>query len=111
MDADLQLGYAWRGWISQRALQLQRKLRGSTGHFLRKALYGNQWILRDEDTWEALTVATFSHDPTGREHRLDRFMGVEQGQFFLSHGGFAEGFTPYGTRFERPGGGKPPAWP
>jgi hypothetical protein len=84
---------------------------GSTGHFLRKALYGNQWILRDEDTWEALTVATFSHDPTGREHRLDRFMGVEQGQFFLSHGGFAEGFTPYGTRFERPGGGKPPAWP
>ena len=38
-------------------------------------------------------MATFSHDPTGREHRLDRFMGVEQGQFFLSHGGFAEGFT------------------
>ena len=84
---------------------------GSTGHFLRKALYGNQWILRGEDTWEALTVTTFSHDPTGREDRLDRFMGVEKGQFFLSHGGFVDGFTPYGTRFERPGGGKPPVWP
>jgi len=84
---------------------------GSTGHFLRKALYGNQWILRGEDTWEALTVATFSHDPTGREHRLDRYMGVEQGQFFLSHGGFVEGFTPYGARFERPGGGQAPTWP
>jgi hypothetical protein len=84
---------------------------GSTGHFLRKALYGNQWILRGEDTWEALTVATFSHDPTGREHRLDRYMGVEQGQFFLSHGGFLEGFTPYGARFERPGGGQAPTWP
>ena len=46
--------------------------------------------------WIELTTASFSHDPTGRSDRLDRFMGVEEGQFFLSHGGFVEGFTKYG---------------
>ena len=38
----------------------------------------------------------------------DRFMGVENGQFFLSHGGFIEGFTPFGQKFPRPATGKPP---
>lgn len=46
---------------------------------------------------EELTTASFSHDPTGKAARLDRFMGVEDGRFFLSHGGFVEGFTPYGV--------------
>ena len=35
-------------------------------------------------------------------------MGVENGQFFLSHGGFVEGFTKYGETFLRPATGKPP---
>ena len=36
-------------------------------------------------------------------------MGVEDGQFFLSHGGFVNGFTPYGEQFTRPpSGGQPP---
>ena len=94
--------------ISQRALQLS-ETRGER-HFLRKALYGNQWILRDEDTWEALTVATFSHDPTGREHRLDRFMVWNKAAFPESRR-LCGGIHPCGTRFERPGKGKPPAWP
>jgi Domain of unknown function (DUF3472) len=81
---------------------------GDTGNVVRKALYGNQWIQTSDGAWTELTRATFSHDPTGKAARLDRFMGVEGGQFFLSHGGFVDGFTKYGTPFARPGGGMPP---
>lgn len=81
---------------------------GSTGHVVRKALYGNQWICTDTGEWKELTTARFSHDPTGKEDRLDRFMGVEGQQFFLSHGGFIEGTTEYGAPFERPAGGQVP---
>lgn len=82
--------------------------RGSTGHLRRKALFRNQWIKLADGTWQELTRARFSHDGTGKADRLDRFMGVEDGAFFLSHGGFVEGFTEYGTEFERPAGGGPP---
>ena len=75
---------------------------GHNGHLLRKALYGNQWILDSKGEWREQTTAKFSHDPTGKKDRLDRFMGIEQGQFFLSHGGFLNGFTEYGTVFQRP---------
>lgn len=81
---------------------------GANGHLLRKALYGNQWVRTAKGEWIELTTATFSHDPTGRADRLDRFMGLEKGQFFLSHGGFVPGFTKYGERFERPATGTPP---
>lgn len=81
---------------------------GSSGHLRRKALYGNQWLQTAEGAWVELTEARFSHDPTGKEDRLDRFMGVENGQFFLSHGGFVEGSTPYGTAFQRPATGQAP---
>ena len=82
---------------------------GSNGHVLRKALYGNQWIRSAEGRWVELTTAGFSHDPTGKADRLDRFMGVESGQFFLSHGGFVPGFTKYGEKFTRPAEGKEPS--
>ena len=81
---------------------------GSTGHRVRKAQYGNQWILTDGGTWMELTAATFSHDLTGKADRLDRYMGVEGGEFFLSHGGFLPGFSRYGERFERPPTSQPP---
>jgi len=74
---------------------------GSTGHVRRKALYGNQWIRTADGEWTELTKATFSHDQTGKKDRLDRFMGVEGNQFFLSHGGFVPGFTKFGAPFER----------
>lgn len=74
---------------------------GQNGHLQRKALYGPQWIADADGKWTELTTAKFSHDPTGKEQRLDRFMGVEKGRFFLSHGGFVEGSTPYGTPFTR----------
>ncbi len=81
---------------------------GSTGHLRRKALYGPQWIRTDKGGWREITEASFSHDPTGKSARLDRFMGVENGRFFLSHGGFVEGFTKYGEKFTRPATNMPP---
>lgn len=81
---------------------------GANGHLRRKALYGNQWIRTPTGDWRELTTATFSHDQTGRADRLDRFMGLEKGEFFLSHGGFVAGFTKYGEKFERLAIGTPP---
>jgi hypothetical protein len=81
---------------------------GSNGELRRKALFGNQWFRTADGKWHEQTTATFSHDPTGKADRLDRFMGVEDGQFFLSNGGFIPGFTKYGTLFTRPGTGQPP---
>jgi len=82
---------------------------GNNGNLRRKALYGSQWIRLADGTWQELTTATFSHDATGKENRLDRFMGVERGSFLLSHGGFVPGFTTSGTAFTRPATGTPPA--
>jgi hypothetical protein len=84
---------------------------GATGHLQRKAVFGNQWILAETGEWRELTTARFSHDRTGREDRLDRFMGIEDGRFFLSHGGFIDGFTKAGETFMRPPAGRPPTIP
>ncbi len=86
---------------------------GNNGQLRRKALYGNQWIQTADLKWSELTNAAFSHDATGRADRLDRFMGVEQGDFFLAHGfvapdGLSEGNTQFGKSFDRPAAGKPP---
>jgi len=81
---------------------------GSNGELRRKARFGNQWFRTADGQWHEQTTATFSHDPTGKADRLDRFMGVEDGQFFLSNGGFIPGFTKFGKLFTRPGNGHPP---
>jgi hypothetical protein len=81
---------------------------GANGNLVRKALYGNQWIQADTGQWLELTEANFSHDPTGKADRLDRFMGVTDSQFFLSHGGFIPGFTKYGEKFSRSSSGQEP---
>src|SRR5262249_3102021 len=103
---------SWRaprdgGWL-RGLYSFSENFDGNNGHLARKALYGNQWLRTDEGVWQEVTKATFSHDPTGRTDRLDRFMGIENGQFFLSHGGFVPGFTKYGEKFERPGHDQPP---
>ena len=82
---------------------------GSNGHLRRKALFGNQWLRTEQGQWLEVPTASFSHDGTGKADRLDRFMGVENGQFFLSQGGFIPGFTKYGEKFTRPATGKAPA--
>jgi hypothetical protein len=95
------------GWL-KRPHSFSENFWGSNGHLVRKALYGNQWIRTDQGQWVEITTASFSHDPTGQADRLDRFMGVENGQFFLSHGGFVEGFTAFGEKFTRPATGQRP---
>jgi hypothetical protein len=103
---------AWKtpkegGWL--RGLHgFSENFSGSSGHVVRKSLHSNEWILTDDGKWIELTKASFTHDETGKSIRLDRFMGVENGSFFLSHGGFSEGFTSYGTAFTRPANGGPP---
>ena len=81
---------------------------GENGQLRRKALYGNQWLRTADGQWHEQTTATFSHDPTGKADRLDRFMGIEDGQFFLSTGGFMPGSTKFGELFTRPPTGRPP---
>lgn len=80
---------------------------GSNGHLQRKALFGPQWIADASGKSTELVEAKFSHDPTGKANRLDRFMGVESGRFFLSQGGFVDGFTKYGEAFTRPASSAP----
>lgn len=81
---------------------------GDNGHLRRKALYGSQWIQNADREWSELNTATFSHDGTGKAARRDRFMGVENGKFFLSHGGFGPGYSRFGEKFTRPESGKVP---
>ena len=82
---------------------------GANGHLPRKALYGPQWYRTADGQWHEILTATFSHDATGKADRLDRFMGVEGGRFFLSHGGFIPGRTKFGDPFTRPAASKPPS--
>jgi hypothetical protein len=81
---------------------------GSNGHLRRKALYGPQWYRTADGLWHEIASASFSHDGTGKADRLDRCTGVENGRFFLAHGGFLPGFTKYGETFTRPPSGTPP---
>jgi hypothetical protein len=104
---------SWRapkegGWL-RGTHSFSENFGGSNGHLLRKARYGNQWIRTPENKWVELTNAKFSHDPTGRADRFDRYMGVENGEFFLSHGGFVDGFVKYGDMFTREKTGKSPS--
>ena len=56
-----------------------------------------------------MTTAGFSHDGTGQTDRLDRFMGIENDEFFLSNGGFIPGFTRSGEKLTRRATARPPA--
>jgi hypothetical protein len=103
---------SWRapqdgGWL-RGLYSFSENFGGSNGHLPRKALYGNQWLRSEEGKWQELTTASFGHDGTGKSDRLDRFMGIEKGEFFLSHGGFLPGFTKSGESFTRVATGKPP---
>ncbi len=82
---------------------------GDNGLLNRKARFGNQWLRTADGEWHEVTTAKFTCDPTGKADRFDRFMGVENGQFFLSTGGFGPGFTPFGELFNRPATGKAPS--
>jgi len=94
----------------RRLYSFSENFAGQNGHVPRRAQYGNQWLRTADGEWQEITKATFSHDVTGKADRLDRFMGLtDDGQFFLSHGGFLDGFTEYGEPFTRAPSGRSPA--
>ncbi len=103
---------SWRapkdgGWL-RGLYSFSENFGGSNGHLRRKALYGRQWIRTSSGEWQELTTARFTHDGTGKADRLDRFMGLENGRFFLSHGGFVDGYSKSGERLSRPPASRPP---
>jgi hypothetical protein len=76
---------------------------GETGHLLRKACFGNQWIRLKNKTWKELTKGHFSVDATGGAgHRLDYGGGVtEDNKFYLQNGGFFNNNSTPGAYFNR----------
>ena len=103
---------AWRapregGWMRS-LYSFSENFVGANGQLRREARYGNQWIRTAAGEWRELTRAAFSHDATGKADRLDRGMGLVEGQFFLRHGGYEPCFTAAGTEFTRPATGRPP---
>jgi hypothetical protein len=75
---------------------------GTNGHKMRKAYFGNQWIVTSEGKWIELNNCIFSHDPTGNVDRKDYGAGVGNGSFYLFNGGFVPGTAKYNDRFTRP---------
>lgn len=83
---------------------------GVNGQLYRKALFGNQWIQRENGSWKELTQSTFSYDATGKAgDRIDYGGGVENEKFYLWNGGFQKANAVYGQVFERTAAGKRPA--
>ncbi len=82
---------------------------GVNGQLYRKALFGNQWVQRENGSWKELTQSTFSYDATGKAgDRIDYGGGVENGNFYLWNGGFQKANAEYGQLFERTATGKRP---
>jgi len=75
---------------------------GTNGHKMRKAIYGNQWIITNTGEWIELNKCSFTHDPTGKTERVDYGAGVENGNFYLFNGGFVPGTAKYRDSFTRP---------
>lgn len=74
------------------------------GHINRKAYYTNQWARTVDGKWIPVTGARFTCDATGHQRqRLDYAGGVEGENFFLSMGGFFDGFLKSGTGLVRTG--------
>lgn len=74
------------------------------GHINRKAYYTNQWARTVDGKWIPVTGARFTCDATGYQiQRLDYAGGVEGENFFLSMGGFFDGFLKSGTGLVRTG--------
>jgi len=82
---------------------------GTSGDLERKTFFGNQWILNTKGEWIELTSAKFSYDATGHAgDRIDYSAGVENGNFYLSNGGFIQPNIKYGAMIERAATGKSP---
>lgn len=81
----------------------------STGHFTRKAYYGNQWVKNRKGEWRPLTSMTFTADATAMKgYRLDYAGGAVDSMFFLQHCGFFNDQTTLRERFSRTVKSSPP---
>ncbi len=67
---------------------------GSNGDERRVCGFGNGWVRTHTGRWIALDQARFTHDGHGKEQRLDRSAGVQDGRFYLANGGFVDDATP-----------------
>lgn len=77
---------------------------GVNGQLQRRALFGNQWIQRENGQWVELTKSSFSYDATGKAgDRIDYGGGTAaDGRFYLWNGGFQPANAKYGDLFTRP---------
>ncbi len=82
---------------------------GNNGQLQRKALFGNQWVQKENGQWVPLTMATFSYDGTGRSYdRIDYGAGVVGGDFYLWNGGFQKANVKYGDTLLKTASDKKP---
>ena len=83
---------------------------GNNGDLLRRAEFGNQWIVLEGGATRELSTARFTCDATGKAgDRIDFAAGPTQGgKFFLQHGGFVDNGVKFGDTFVRPMTGKLP---
>ncbi len=82
---------------------------GVNGQLQRKALFGNQWVQRENGQWIELTKSTFSYDATGKAgDRIDYGGGVNDGKFYLWNGGFQPANAKFGDVFTRPAANQRP---
>jgi FKBP-type peptidyl-prolyl cis-trans isomerase len=83
---------------------------GVNGQLQRKALFGNQWIQKENGQWVELTKSTFSYDATGKAgDRIDYGAGVTDGKFYLWNGGFQQANAKFGDELNRPATNQRPA--
>ncbi len=76
---------------------------GVNGQLQRKALFGNQWIQKENGQWLELTKSSFSYDATAKAgDRIDYGAGVNDGKFYLWNGGFQPANAKFGDVFNRP---------
>ena len=75
---------------------------GANGQLQRKAYFGNQWIQRENGSWQELTQSSFSYDATGKAgDRIDYGGGEKDGRFYLWNGGFQTPTAKFGQVFTR----------
>lgn len=74
-----------------------------TGHIVRMARFGNQWIRDCQENWHEITAAELTGDATSKRNRQDFAGGVVEKDFFLRHCGFFNESVRLNQNFERCG--------
>lgn len=115
---------AWKHLVTFRTLAGARRLERfysfiedfrrdtASAREVRRALYGNGWVLDEAGQWHALTRAQFTASGATWEARDTIDAGVVGDRFYLQTGGDTATHTPLLSVMERPAGdGRPPELP